>query len=553
MSPASPAPRRDVTSGTSREAARAVAKTTGAIELQVVTIPTPLRVLIVEDSVADAELVLRTLRQAGFEPAYRRVETAATMRAALTEQPWDVVLSDYYLPSFDARTALTVLQEAAPHVPFIVVSGSVGEDTAVAVMQAGATDYIMKDRLQRLAPAVRRAMEGAAVRLDRRRLEAQLLQSQKMEAVGRLAGGIAHDFNNVLTAVLGSIELLLLDAPTDRPHREELDIIRDAALRAKDLIRQLLAFSARQVLQPLVLDVNRLVGDLGKLLRRLLGEDIELVAQLAPDLGAVRVDAGQIEQVLVNLGVNARDAMPQGGRLTIATTNVDLAPADRPPAPGMTTGRYVLLSMSDTGIGMDEDVKAHLFEPFFTTKPRGKGTGLGLATVYGIVHQSGGSIVVDSAPGQGATFRIYLPRVEAPLDATEGQAPVRHPAAGRETILLAEDEQLVRLLTRKVLELAGYRVLVAAGGAEALVAAERHDGPIHLLLTDVVMPEMNGRELMHRLAQLRPDVRVLYMSGYADEAVARHGALDPRTAFLQKPFTPEGLARKVRAVLDEPR
>src|SRR5207253_29642 len=318
---------------------------------------------------------------------------------------------------------------------------------------------------------------------ERHQLEEQLQHSQRMEAVGRLAGGIAHDFNNVLTAVLGSIELLLLDAPTDRPHREELDVIRDAATRARDLIRQLLAFSARQVLQPMVVDLNRLVKDIAKMLRRLIGEDIVLETALAPGLGAVRVDTGQIEQVLVNLAVNARDAMPQGGRLTIETGNVE----------------------------------------------------------------------VDGTRGRGATFRISLPRVDAPLDPTGDPHPVAAPPAGNETVVLAEDERLVRVLAQKVLERAGYRVLVAAGGAEALALAESNDGPIHLLLTDVVMPEMTGRELARRLTSLRPGLRVLYMSGYADEAVAQHGVLDPGTAFLQKPFTPEALAKKVRGVLDAPR
>ena len=512
-----------------------------------------LRVLIVEDSASDAELMVRALRQGGFEIVQECVQTAEAMRAALARQSWDVVLSDYSLPHFDAPAALAVVRAAAPDVPFIVVSGSVGEDTAVTVMQAGAADYIMKDRLQRLAPAVTRAVEGAAVRRERRQLEEQLQHSQRMEAVGRLAGGIAHDFNNVLTAVLGSIELLLLDAPPDRPHREELDIIRDAATRAKDLIRQLLAFSARQVLQPMVIDLNHLVKDVAKMLRRLIGEDVALETTLAPGLGAVRVDTGQIEQVLVNLAVNARDAMPQGGRLAIATGNVELDGTRASPAATVPAGRYVLLQISDTGVGMDAPVQAHVFEPFFTTKPRGKGTGLGLATVYGIVRQSGGHITVESALGQGATFRIYLPRVEAPLDAARGPSPVGAPAAGNETILVAEDERLVRVLAQKVLERAGYRVVVAVGGADALALAERHAGPIHLLLTDVVMPEMNGRELARRLAALRPGLRVLYMSGYADEAVAQHGVLDPGTAFLQKPFTPEGLAKKVRGVLDEPR
>src|SRR5207244_2536606 len=283
---------------------------------------------------------------------------------------------------------------------------------------------------------------------------------------------------------------------------------------------------------------------------RLIGEDIALETALASGLGAVRVDTGQIEQVLVNLAVNARDAMPQGGRLAIETGNVEVDGTRAPPAATVPAGRYVLLQVSDNGVGMDALVQAHVFEPFFTTKPRGKGTGLGLATVYGIVRQSGGHIAVDSAPGRGSAFHSYLPRVaEAPERSGPARAVVA-PAGGRETLLVAEDEQLVRLLARKILEHAGYTVLVATGGPDALRLAGQHRGPIDLLLTDVVMPEMSGRELMHRLAGHRPEMRVLYMSGYADEAVERHGVLDPGTAFIQKPFTPDGLARKVREVLD---
>ena len=354
----------------------------------------------------------------------------------------------------------------------------------------------------------------------------------------------------MLTAILGSVELLLLDTPPDAPTREELDIIRDASARAQDLIRQLLAFSARQVLQPRVLDLNRLVGDVNKMLRRLIGEDVELVSALAPDRGAVRADAGQIEQALVNLAINARDAMPSGGRLTIETANAEIPEAEGRPYGEVPPGRYVTLRVTDTGHGMDAETQAHIFEPFFTTKPHGKGTGLGLATVYGIARQSGGHVTVDSAPGKGSTFRIYLPRVDEPLEAAGVPPAVVAPVEGTETVLLAEDEQLVRSLARKVLEQAGYTVLVAAGGPEALQVAALYDGPIHLLLTDVVMPEMSGRELMHRLTLVRPSLRVLYMTGYSDEAVARHGLLDPGTGFMQKPFTPEALARKVREVLD---
>src|SRR5881396_1278167 len=508
----------------------------------------PLRVLFVEDSAADAELMVRALRTGGFDPVSERVETAPELLAALERGPWDVVLSDYYLPSLEAPAALALVRERLPDIPFLVVSGSVGEDTAVAAMKSGATDYIMKDRLQRLAPAVERAIEDAVVRRDRRRLEQQLRASQRLEAVGRLAGGVAHDFNNVLTAVLGSTELLILDTPPGAAKREELDIIREAATHAQDLIRQLLAFSSRQALKPVVLDLNHLVKNVGKMLRRLIGENIQLTTEPAAELDAVCADPGQLEQVLVNLVVNARDAMPQGGRLTIATANVHVAEGGArvlavPP------GRYVVLRVTDTGAGMDAATLERAFEPFFTTKPRGKGTGLGLATVYGIVRQSGGHIEVESMPGAGTTFRIYLPRVEDVAE--QGAASTAAaPARGAETVLVVEDDERVRALARKALEQAGYRVLVAAGGKEALAAAEGHDGPIDLLMTDVVMPEMNGRTLTRRLTQRHPDLKVLYMSGYSDEDIAQHGVFETGTAFIKKPFTPSVLTKKLREVLD---
>ena len=506
----------------------------------------PLRVLLVEDSAADAELMLRALKASGFDPVHERVETAAALRAAFEGITWDVVLSDYYLPELEAPAALALVRERAPDMPFLVVSGSMGEDSAVAAMKAGATDYIMKDRLQRLAPAVERAIEEAAVRRDRRRLEQQLLASQRLEAVGRLAGGVAHDFNNVLTAVLGSTELLLLDTPPGAANREELEIIREAATHAQDLIRQLLAFSSRQALKPVVLDVNHLVKNVGKMLRRLIGENIELTTEPAPDVDSVCADPGQLEQVLVNLVVNARDAMPQGGRLTIATANLTVAEG----AALLPPGRYVVLRVTDTGTGMDAATVERAFEPFFTTKPHGKGSGLGLATVYGIVRQSGGHVEVESVPGAGTTFRIHLPRVEDVAE--QGAASTAAtPARGVETVLVVEDDERVRTLARKALEQAGYRVLVAAGGKEALAAAEGHDGPIDLLMTDVVMPEMSGRTLTRRLTQRHPDLKVLYMSGYSDEDIAQHGVFEAGIAFIKKPFTPSVLTKKLREVLDE--
>ncbi len=383
-----------------------------------------------------------------------------------------------------------------------------------------------------------------------KRLEDQLRQAQKMEAVGRLAGGVAHDFNNLLTAILGSTELLLRGLEPASPLRQDAAEIKKAGERAAGLTRQLLAYSRRQILQPAVLDLNRVVTDMDRLLRRLIGEDVDLVTAPAPDLGAVRADRGQIEQVIVNLALNARDAMPQGGKLTIATANAQLGPDYAETHPGATPGPYVMLAVSDTGAGMDRDTIAHLFEPFFTTKEVGKGTGLGLATVYGIVKQSEGYVAVYSEPGQGTSFKIYLPRVAADAAVTAPPAPVAEPPRGTETVLVVEDEEAVRSLSRRALEAAGYTVLAAAAGPDALRLVERYGGPIHLLLTDVVMPGMSGRELAQQLGQRRPGLRVLYMSGYPGDAMVHRGALEPGTAFLQKPFLPEDLTRKVREVLE---
>ena len=384
---------------------------------------------------------------------------------------------------------------------------------------------------------------------DQRRLQQQLLQSQKMEAVGRLAGGIAHDFNNLLTVITSYSDLLLEDLGTDDPKRSDVEQVRKAADGAAALTRQLLAFSRQQVVEPRVVSLNAVVESLQKILRRVLGEDVELAATPGPDLGAVRADVGQLEQVLMNLAVNARDAMPTGGKLTIETGNVEHDPAFARGHGAVAVRQFVMLAVTDTGVGMDEATKARIFEPFFTTKEPGKGTGLGLATVYGIVQQSGGFIWVYSEPGHGTTFKIYLPRVDAPAEgvAVTAVAPV---GRGTETVLLAEDAAAVRAVARQVLERQGYTVLEAPDGELALHLAQRHSGPIHLLLTDVVMPGMSGRQLADRLAPARPDMKVLYASGYTDDSVVRHGVLEEGTAYLQKPFTPESLARKVRDVLD---
>ena len=387
---------------------------------------------------------------------------------------------------------------------------------------------------------------------DVRRMEEQLRQSQKMEAVGRLAGGVAHDFNNLLTAISGYSDLLLQRLPYYSTLRRDVEEIRKAGDRAAALTRQLLAFSRRQVLQPKVLDLNAVVKNMGQMLRRLIGEDIELSTDLSPSLSRVKADPGQIEQVIVNLAVNARDAMPGGGRITIATADADLSPVHAAAHSEVRPGPHVLLSVSDTGHGMSDETQAHLFEPFFTTKERGKGTGLGLATVYGIVQQSGGHILVNSAADRGTTFLVYLPRVEVHEDGARGtdRPPVPDPFPGTETVLLAEDEEVVRHLAREILSVNGYKVLEAGNGREALLVSEAHSGEIHLLLTDVVMPKMSGRELTDRIRPLRPGLRILYMSGYTDDAILRHGVLEDGIPFLQKPFTSDELARKVREVLD---
>jgi two-component system cell cycle sensor histidine kinase/response regulator CckA len=399
--------------------------------------------------------------------------------------------------------------------------------------------------------SVRAIVVNARDITERRRLEDQLRHSQKMEAVGQLAGGVAHDFNNLLTAILGYCNLLLDEMPTDAPPRPDLEEIRSAGERAAALTRQLLAFSRRQMLQPRTLDLNDLVRQLGKLLRRMIGEDIELVTQLASDLLPVRVDPASIEQALISLAANARDAMPTGGRLTIETSNVELGDGFTEEHAVVVPGAYVRLSIVDTGRGMDAATVARVFEPFFTTKEQGKGSGLGLATVYGIVKQSGGYIWVNSEAGRGTMFKMYFPPAQSEVAAAAGDGRKDDARRGWETVLLVEDEDAVRALAREVLRRHGYAVLEARHGVDALRIAERHTDDIHLMITDVVMPHMSGRDLAQRLSVVRPHMKVLFMSGYTDHAVV-HRDLTPGTAFLEKPFTPDIFARKVRHVLDMP-
>ena len=628
---------------------------------------TPLRVLMVEDSEADAELLARELKRAGFEVTWERVQSAAALDQALGKIPWDVIVGDNSMPGFSGTEALAAVRARGMDIPFIFVSGTMGEDLAARALEAGAGDALTKGNLRRLIPVIRRELRDAEERRARReseasyrtlvqkaplgiyrstpggrflsantalvqilgydsaddllaldmatdvyadaeerrrlieqdtytdqvydeleatwkkkdgtrirvqlsvrahrspesqveyyeafvrditaqrQLEAQLAQSQKMEAIGRLAGGVAHDFNNLLTVILSYSELVLEDLPGDSQQRDDIDQIRKAANGAGELTRQLLAFSRQQVLEPKVIDVNAAITSIERLLGRVLREDIKLQCTLATDVGTVRVDPGQLGQVIMNLAVNARDAMPKGGLLTIETGNVDLD-EDYLRAHAMAKpGQYVMVAVTDTGMGMDAATQARIFEPFFTTKEIGKGTGLGLATVQGIVQQSGGFIWVYSEPGHGTCFKVYLPRVDEPVSTLGSESDATR---GTETIMVVEDMAAVRAVTREMLERYGYTVVEAADGQAAQRIADGFEGRIHLVLTDVVMPHVGGRDLAEVLGKVRPETKVLFMSGYTDDAVVRHGILQDGIPYLQKPFTPKSLARKVREVLD---
>lgn len=761
---------------------------------------TSLRALIVEDSLDDTALILRALRRGGYEVVSERVETAEDMNAALDRAEWDVILSDYTMPRFNAPAALDVLKNQQLDIPFILVSGTIGEETAVKAMKAGAQDFLTKGNLARLVPALERELREAQVRRQRRqaeeelrkseerfrqiaetidevfwiadpditrmiyvspgyerawgrsaeslyenprsflesihsddregvladlesketgqpfdheyrlvrpdgsvrwiwdrgypvrteagqvsrfvgvavditarklaeaekarlvtaieqsaegvvitntagdieyvnpaythitghsreevlghnprilksgkhdrlfyerlwttilngeawhgelsnrrkdgtlyteelnitparntngeithfistkrditerkRLEEQFRQAQKMEAVGRLAGGVAHDFNNLLTVINGYAEIMLDGLGSSDRAYIPLEEIRKAGVQAASLTHQLLAFSRQQVLAPQVLDLNPLVADMEKMLRRLLGEDVDLVMVQDPGLGQVKADPGQIRQIVANLAVNARDAMPQGGKLTIETSNAEFDAAYEQKHPIGSPGRYVMLAVSDTGTGMDAETPARIFEPFFTTKEEGKGTGLGLAMVYGTVRQSGGFIWVYSEPGRGTAIKIYLPRVEEVAESVEHSEAHGQSTTGKETILLVEDDEAVRALAKRILQDLGYKVLESISAEDALQIGERHQEPIDLLLTDVVMPRMSGRKVAEHLSRLRPGLKVLFMSGYTNNAIVHHGVLEANTVLLQKPFTPSSLARKVREVLD---
>jgi two-component system cell cycle sensor histidine kinase/response regulator CckA len=508
----------------------------------------PLRILHLEDDPNDASLVESVLESEGIACATTCVKCRDDFVAALKCGGIDLILSDFSLPALDGFSAIATVRAGWPDLPVILVSGSLGEQRAIDSLKSGATDYVLKEQLFRLAPAVRRAMREVEERAERRRLEAHFVEAQKMEVIGQLVSGVAHDFNNILAVIIGYSDLITGDAGVDGLMRKYIDEIRHASERAAGLTRQLLVFGRKQTVIPVVLDLNKVVIDLKEMLRRLIDENIEMTTVLEDNIGHVRVDAGYVGQVLMNLVVNARDAMSNGGQLTIATSNVTLEEGQV----RTLRGDYVMLSVSDTGTGMTDDVKALLFEAFFTTKPLGKGTGLGLVTCQTIVHQAGGHIEVYSEVGKGSVFKAYFPRVVLPLDFTARTIQSEPLPRGNETLLVVEDEPSVRHLARRVLNSLGYEVLSASNGQDALHVAREHKGSaVRLVITDVIMPLMGGKVMAEWMKATYPDLKVLFTSGYTDDAISRHGVLETAAEFLPKPYTPATLARKVRQILDD--
>jgi two-component system cell cycle sensor histidine kinase/response regulator CckA len=504
-----------------------------------------LKLLIVEDSEDDCLLVVYTLRQAGLRCDHTRIQASKPFRDALRSTDWDLIISDYSLPDFSAPEALAILNEAKLDIPFIVISGTVGEETVIKLMKSGARDCVMKDHLARLPGAVERELKEVEAHRQFRRVEEQFRQAQKMEAIGRLASGVAHDFNNLLTIITGFAQLALLEP---NPAQSGLEQILRAAERAASLTRQLLVFSRQQSLEIKVFDLNLLIRDLEKMIRRVIGEDVEIRTVFHEAEAVVKVDPNQIEQVILNLVVNSRDAMPRGGILTIETEYCDLD-VQSAGIFGCQPGLYLQMSVSDTGMGIDKPTLAKIFEPFFTTKAEGRGTGLGLSTVYGIVSQSGGAIRTYSEPGHGTTMRILLPaaKEKAPASTAVVESGGNR---GSETVLIVEDDDTVLALCATVLQAHGYNVLEAESASVAIDISRGYRDHIDLLLSDVVMPGSNGPSLALEIRDARSDIRTLFMSGYTEETMNQHGVQNPSAGFIQKPFSASALAKKVRQVLD---
>jgi signal transduction histidine kinase/ActR/RegA family two-component response regulator len=516
---------------------------------------TLLRVVYFETNPQDADRIEALLNGGDLPCSIRRVETRSTFVSALSEGQVDLILAEFSMPECDEGAALELAQQSAPDVPFIFISAALTETLCIQQMQRGATDCIPKGALGRLVPSVRRVVREGQARMARKQAEGALLQSemqrrqlQKLEVVGRLAGGLAHDFNNLLTVIMGHSQVLLSEMGPDHPLRNRVEEMQKAGDRARILIRQLLTFSRKQPSGARVLSLNAALSDVETMLRRLIGADIQLTLRLSVDDLRIRADPALIEQIVMNLVVNARDAMPTGGKLTMETAAADLDHQPRHCVNPISPGQYVRLSVSDTGCGMTSEVQEQMFKPFFTTKEEGKGTGLGLSTVFGIVAESGGGLDVISEIGAGTRFDVYLPRVMSEIEASIGDNVTVQSAEGHETILLVEDEEEVRVLIRDELRKLGYRIIEARNGVEACLVATPHIGKLKLLLTDIVMPGMNGTELARHLRVVKPELKLLFISGYTDDVGI--GAGDPASAYLQKPFTPEALASSVRELLD---
>ncbi len=511
----------------------------------------PLNVLIVEDCADDAELLLDELQSAGFAPAWKRIETEAAYQASLNDRI-DLIFSDFSLPQFSTTRALELLQKSNLEIPFVVVSGTMGEERAVDILKAGATDYVLKSHLARLGPVVRRALRESAERSERRKLHEQFLQAQKMESIGQLAGGVAHDFNNILTVIQGHASMLRSKPDLPDDINGSINQILLAAERATTLTRQLLTFSRKQVTQPRVLDLNDVVANMTKMLTHILRADVSLSVDYNSKSFLVRADAGMMEQVLMNLAINARDAMPQGGRLIISTSDECVGPEYVQLNPQGAVGDFVCLAVTDTGEGIAPGNLSRIFEPFFTTKPVGQGTGLGLATVYGIIRQHNGWITVYSEVDRGTVFRIYLPAAKEREDQKMERAPQQEVRGGTETILLIEDEAPLRALDRSILEGYGYEVVEADSAGAALECWREHQHRISLVLTDVVIPGgSTGPDLAKKFHSEKPTLRIIFSSGYSADVVEKDFELHEGVNFLQKPYSPHRLAQTVRDVLEK--
>lgn len=508
-----------------------------------------LKILYLEDNEMDAELVRHILVRDGLTPELDRVWTKANFEAKLGAGQFNIILCDNRLPSFDGLSALAMAKKKRPEIPFIFVSGTIGEEAAVEALKGGATDYVLKDRLGRLPSAVRRAVEMSEERSKRREAEESLRQVQKLEAIGLLAGGVAHDFNNLLTVINGRSMLMMRRLPLEDPARKEFELIYKTGERAAALTRQLLAFSSKQKMQMQVVNLNSIVTDLHKMLRRLISKNVALELALEPSLPNITADAGQIEQVIMNLVVNARDAIAGDGKIVIETSEFTTTEERKFDSAVVTPGTYVLLTVSDTGMGMSQETMARIFEPFFTTKALGKGTGLGLATVYGIVNQVGGKVWVRSKLAKGSVFSVLLPATAQAVNINANESGAQAFVGGAETILVVEDDEGIQSMISEILQMEGYKVIVAGNGVDAIKTVQALDDPLNLLITDVIMPYMGGVDLARALRGIKKDLKVLFITGYEAGDIGP-GEFDSLNAsFLPKPFTPPSLLRKVRSIL----